>query len=773
MSSHQPNNLPGRGRGFRAQTRGRSHNHQNRGRGYSRGRRDSYPAIQDGQLHGSTSHQSPACLPRNPLSESIGSQAGSSNSYHLNTNPSSSNPNHPSVQIPTFTNPLAASINSAIQNVLPNCSPAQLPQNHSTGGFNPMFPCNSNSQNHRGTHFQSQGTLPTPNYFCSPGMSPRNMLGGPTPAFAGQQYQPTNLSQPMYMPNPYNPPAYNMQMMSNTTYSNGYSPMGHMNYAPSQTPIYPQTMYPVAQTIPPMNQSGWQPQWTSMQQTIPRVTAEGYTISNTAIDEFGSQSEHLNKKSKHNGRGHHSERHRCEPCHQDFPSFPALVMHRNGHQKCSEPGCKYEGNAKSVEIHEEDRHLRFKPGKEPHAQSKRPDGPAGATIQGLGYALQTEEQIAKWIEERRKRWPTSKVIAEKASKAPKGSSQVPLPSRGDHAIGRGLAKFTRGKARAGPSSSKKAPDPMPILSQEVSASTLSQKRQRHDEDEESDDNEEDEEAVLRDRYLKSRSTNGIGDNVGTTALHCDIPNDKEDPARDEVSDDDNEDMDPIRDAVSSKIVIEGPKINFTQKTDTSTKNNPNAGQTEQVPRNVNEKSIKVCKWWKMKRCKRGDSCLFAHPPRDQVTKKQKSSKNRPTSNTTTQSASGSSLLSKLLEKDIKQDVADLASVISFLVDNDFLANTELQIGEERLIEPILPDPSSTLPLHSTLIQPDLLSSGSEDFDTEDDSVEDSDSEIEDVEESDVKVEDGSLTPDSTVLDETPVNKLVNHTDVIHCIPEAH
>lgn len=763
MSSHQPSDTPRRGRGFRGQSRGRSNHRSTRGRGFNRGQRDSYPSVsvQDEQMEGTNSHQSVAFPSQNPLTNS---QAGSSNPNQINTHPNLPNPNYPSAQVPSFTHPLAASINSAIQNVLPTFSSAQLPQTNSNGASNPMFPYNSNSQNHRAAHFQPQGA----NYFCSTGMAPKNMLGGPT-AFAGRQFPPTNLPQPMYMSNPYTP-AYNMQMMPNPNYPNGYPTMGHMNYAPSQASVYPQTIYPATQPIPSMNHlSGWPSQWSSMQQPMPRVTTEGYTISNTAIDD---QSEPVNKKQRHNGRGNNSERHRCEPCHQDFPSFPALVMHRNGHTKCSEPGCKYEGNAKSVEIHEEDRHLRFKPGKEPQAQSRRPDGPAGATIQGLGYALQTEEQIAKWIEERRKRWPTSKVIAEKAAKGPKASLQGPSHGRGDRTAGRGLPKSARGKAHAGPSSQRKAPNVTPQFSEKVPTTKSSQKRSREDEDDGSGDDEEDEEAVLRERYLKSRSTNGTVDDAGPATVHRNVDQGNDD--EDQASNDDNEDMDPIKDAVSSKIEIKDPKLDPTQQPDPNVKNHTSNDQTDQVAQNMNEKQTKVCKWWKLKRCKRGDSCLYSHPPRDQPTKKQKPSKNKPTMNTATQPTSGSGLLSKLLEKDIKQDVADLASVISFLVENDFLDHTELQIGEERLIEPILPiaNPTSTLPVQLDLLSTGI-SSGSEDFDTEDEdeSIEDSDSEMEEEESDSVKVE--VATPDSTVLDETPVIKAVNHTETIQCTTLAH
>lgn len=136
---------------------------------------------------------------------------------------------------------------------------------------------------------------------------------------------------------------------------------------------------------------------------------------------------------------------RCEPCRRSFWSEAEIVAHRRLHVKCTEPGCAFEASPKAVEIHEvsppsltktssltqkvqEDRHLRFKPGKQP--ERTKPDGPPksalfascwsfadeearSATIQGLGMALRDPQQIAKWLEERKKRWPSQANVAEK------------------------------------------------------------------------------------------------------------------------------------------------------------------------------------------------------------------------------------------------------------------------------------------------------------------------------------------------------------------------
>ncbi|EGG02807.1 uncharacterized protein MELLADRAFT_90718 [Melampsora larici-populina 98AG31] len=793
MTSYQTNNTQGngrgrgrgqgRGRGFRGRGRGTSNHHSTR-ESTLNPNKYSYPAVEDQQMEVTKSNHQSTFTTFNDFSSS----SVPTNSYH--------HPYHPS-QPPSFTNPLTASINSAIQTVLPTYPTPNLSQPNPI----PTFPYTNTSQTYQAVQ------LTSPNYFSSTGMVSKNS-SEPTRTYPSQVFQPTN-SHPMYMSNPYTQ-AYNAQMISNPTYPNPYAPINHMNY-PSM--YSPQPMYSSSQNVPMNHLSNQNSFYSSNQLPTPRVTSEGYSISKTALgDETGSYSDHLHQKPKHQNRNSNHEKYRCEPCHQDFQSFPSLLIHQNTHTKCSEPGCKYEGNSKSVEIHEEDRHLRFKPGKEPNSKSKRPDGPAGATIQGLGYALQTEEQVMKWIEERRKRWPSSKVIAEKALKASKDSSQTSRSGRGERSVGRGLVKSGRGKTRVGTLALRQPRGVTSRGSEDGSAINLPQKRARpnEDEDDELDDDDEDEEAVLRDRYLKSRSTNSVVNTTKPEVFQGSVGNDQ---VTNKGSDDENEDMDHIKDAVSSKIEIKVTKIDSLRHDPIH--DHQTVNQTDQViQKNINGKNTRVCKWWKIKRnCKRGDSCLFAHPPRDQVTKKQKtSSKNKVTTNMEVQSGSGSGLLSKaknqhinqdlktLLEKDIQQDIADLSSVISFLVENDFLENTEMEIGEERLIESILPDDrSTTLSVHPTSILPKLLSSdalsGSEEFDTEDDDDDDDDDDDEDDDEDDedddegiedvkdqdnglgkVKVEDqedslgkvkvDSLVADLTSLDERSVIEPIRLTEVV-------
>lgn len=72
----------------------------------------------------------------------------------------------------------------------------------------------------------------------------------------------------------------------------------------------------------------------------------------------------------------------CEICKLRFNSTIHLIAHqRNEHVKCCkyDDGCMFEGMPDVVEIHEQDRHLIFRPGA--RREKTRPDGPPGLVVQ--------------------------------------------------------------------------------------------------------------------------------------------------------------------------------------------------------------------------------------------------------------------------------------------------------------------------------------------------------------------------------------------------------
>jgi hypothetical protein len=66
----------------------------------------------------------------------------------------------------------------------------------------------------------------------------------------------------------------------------------------------------------------------------------------------------------------------CEACNMRFKDDIHRIAHqRNEHVRCckADEGCKFEGLSAAVEIHEQDRHLIFRPGAKPEVT--KPDGP--------------------------------------------------------------------------------------------------------------------------------------------------------------------------------------------------------------------------------------------------------------------------------------------------------------------------------------------------------------------------------------------------------------
>ncbi|KAG9104562.1 hypothetical protein FRC06_001342 [Ceratobasidium sp. 370] len=113
---------------------------------------------------------------------------------------------------------------------------------------------------------------------------------------------------------------------------------------------------------------------------------------------------------------------------------PIHMRNRVGPVRCGHEGCLFAGSPKEVEVHKMDRHLIFPPGwEENQARKKRKRGrekeggeeeyvdeeaqfraTGTVAILGTDTKLDSPEAITAWLEERKKRWPSVKRIAEKA-----------------------------------------------------------------------------------------------------------------------------------------------------------------------------------------------------------------------------------------------------------------------------------------------------------------------------------------------------------------------
>ena len=81
----------------------------------------------------------------------------------------------------------------------------------------------------------------------------------------------------------------------------------------------------------------------------------------------------------------------CETCDKDLKTEEQLKQHFSEHIPCAYPGCKFNAHFLVIE-----KHIRM------------------AHANGIGaISLETEEEIRKWREERKKNYPTKQKIAEK------------------------------------------------------------------------------------------------------------------------------------------------------------------------------------------------------------------------------------------------------------------------------------------------------------------------------------------------------------------------
>ncbi|GJJ09648.1 hypothetical protein Clacol_003872 [Clathrus columnatus] len=170
-----------------------------------------------------------------------------------------------------------------------------------------------------------------------------------------------------------------------------------------------------------------------MQQQRPLTTEEGYTLSSTydpssdtapnASTSTSSLPGGSNTRNPFPNRtGKSSSFHnqtRTDVNHSDKQHHPQRRMPAPGDIRCTHPGCQFSGPKQTVEIHKMDRHLIYPPG----WKKKTDDWDADPSLKGkpipilgTGLVLNTQESIDAWIAERKKKWPSKQNIEERKTK---------------------------------------------------------------------------------------------------------------------------------------------------------------------------------------------------------------------------------------------------------------------------------------------------------------------------------------------------------------------
>ncbi|KAI9222311.1 hypothetical protein BC828DRAFT_378705 [Blastocladiella britannica] len=94
---------------------------------------------------------------------------------------------------------------------------------------------------------------------------------------------------------------------------------------------------------------------------------------------------------------------RCEPCGKSFEDRGRMMAHASKHERCSE--CGFEGSGRVVRMHRDEVH---------GISMSAASGKTAADLPPGTIRIDTPEELAKWIQDRKRRYPTDANIARKA-----------------------------------------------------------------------------------------------------------------------------------------------------------------------------------------------------------------------------------------------------------------------------------------------------------------------------------------------------------------------
>ncbi|XP_037052282.1 nuclear fragile X mental retardation-interacting protein 1 [Bradysia coprophila] len=168
-----------------------------------------------------------------------------------------------------------------------------------------------------------------------------------------------------------------------------FSPAGMLQ--PSH--LQPPPMFgPRGTTIPPKHLASYAHFKVNRSQPRSAVHHKTFNNHNRPKDSVPRYQNNFNNDNRPRGpqRSPGSREFWCEPCDRDFRSLDLLHEHKSQHQKCGIDGCKFEGHEMIVS-----KHITMQHSTGLYERLKN---------------LDTPEDIQKWREERRKRYPTKENV---------------------------------------------------------------------------------------------------------------------------------------------------------------------------------------------------------------------------------------------------------------------------------------------------------------------------------------------------------------------------
>ncbi|KAJ7492538.1 hypothetical protein FB451DRAFT_1336429 [Mycena latifolia] len=119
-----------------------------------------------------------------------------------------------------------------------------------------------------------------------------------------------------------------------------------------------------------------------------------------------------------------------------------------GNSRCTYKTCTFRGSPQTVETHMMDRHLIYPPGWE--KRKKKPEWDADPSLKGwTTVVLDSPEELAAWIAERKRRWPSATRIEEKKRKMEEAVARGQLSLEDSGLAGRKRRRVDDGGGQSG------------------------------------------------------------------------------------------------------------------------------------------------------------------------------------------------------------------------------------------------------------------------------------------------------------------------------------
>ncbi|GAA5997299.1 uncharacterized protein JCM10292_000161 [Rhodotorula paludigena] len=477
---------------------------------------------------------------------------------------------------------------------------------------------------------------------------------GSGPYGAGQHPAPPQYGAPYSAPHGFQPAPPQAQYSASGSY---------------QQSVYPPSFYPPGsqhhqQPYPYPHHALTPASYGGASQYHPQTTDDGYTLSSTYSGPSSSTSRAGPSSSSSNKRP------RAPAPSSSFIPAPAPASasatapappKRNEPTRCSLPECTFTGSKKQVREHEEDRHLIYAPGREPKPWNGSLKPAEGAVIEGTGIALDTPEAVARWIEERKKRWPSKKVVDEKEkARAERVAAGLEAPprERGGRGRGRGRGQAdmrggfaARGRGRGGYGGSVgRDGEGEPAM-----------KRAKVDE--------------------SSGSSSDSSDSSEDDSSGSDS-----DEASEEEDDDD---AGPPEEASTKRAdpAVAGVEGGVDKTADGYEAGRPVPGDAEGEGPGPQKRFQVVCRHWRRGNCSLGDElCPYLHELRANALPPPPPKRRRPAPppaphNPFARPASFADPFSLLEERDYRHLVSDVLQAIEFFGANDWLRGVEIRAGQ--------------------------------------------------------------------------------------------